>query len=100
MAVDVNMVFPYWSLLTPAIITHIRFNTNPNCPCSPKTATPRCTADLTNRRPSLFRTSKSCDIERMARPDLYDYIGLALAALVVALWVAHLVLPAAPPIPS
>jgi hypothetical protein len=33
----------------------------------------------------------------MARPDLYDYIGLALAAFIVALWVAHFVLPAPPP---
>jgi len=36
----------------------------------------------------------------MARPDLYDYAGLALLALVVALWVAHFVLPAPPPDPS
>jgi len=33
----------------------------------------------------------------MARPDVYDYIGMALAALVVALWVAHFVLPPLPP---
>jgi hypothetical protein len=33
----------------------------------------------------------------MARPDLYDYAGLVLAALVVALWVAHFMLPAPPP---
>ena len=33
----------------------------------------------------------------MARPDLYDYVGMALVALVIALWVAHFVAPAAPP---
>jgi len=33
----------------------------------------------------------------MARPDRYDYIGLVLVAFVVALWVAHFVLPAPPP---
>ncbi len=31
------------------------------------------------------------------RLDSYDYIGLALVAFVVALYVAHFVLPAAPP---
>jgi hypothetical protein len=36
----------------------------------------------------------------MTRPDLYDYIGMALAASVVALWVAHFVLPPLPPDPS
>jgi len=35
----------------------------------------------------------------MTRPDLYDYIGMALLALVVALWVAHFVLPPLPPEP-
>jgi hypothetical protein len=34
------------------------------------------------------------------RPDLYDYIGLTLAALLVALWVAHFVLPTPPPDPE
>jgi hypothetical protein len=33
----------------------------------------------------------------MARPDRYDYIGMALLALVVALWIAHFVLPTPPP---
>ena len=36
----------------------------------------------------------------MARPDLYDYIGMVLAAAVVALWVAHFALPTPPPDPS
>jgi hypothetical protein len=36
----------------------------------------------------------------MARPDVYDYIGMALAALVVALWVAHFALPPLPPEPD
>ena len=36
----------------------------------------------------------------MARPDLYDYIGMVLAAGVLALWVAHFVLPTPPPDPS
>jgi hypothetical protein len=36
----------------------------------------------------------------MARPDIYDYIGMALAVLVVALWVAHFVLPTPPPEPD
>lgn len=36
----------------------------------------------------------------MARPDLYDYIGWVLAALIVALWVAHFALPTPPPDPS
>jgi hypothetical protein len=31
------------------------------------------------------------------RPDLYDYIGMVLAVLVVALWVAHFALPSPPP---
>jgi len=35
----------------------------------------------------------------MTRPDLFDYIGGALIVLVVALWVAHIVLPAPPPEP-
>jgi hypothetical protein len=35
----------------------------------------------------------------MTRPDLYDYIGLALAGLIIAMWVAHFVLPAPPPLP-
>ncbi len=34
------------------------------------------------------------------RPDKFDYIGGALIVLVVALWVAHLVLPAPPPEPE
>ena len=46
---------------------------------------------------SLFRLPAPCDTECMARPDLYDYIGLAVAALVVALWVAHFVAPTPPP---
>jgi len=33
----------------------------------------------------------------MSRPDRYDYIGIALLALVVALWTAHFVLPPLPP---
>lgn len=33
----------------------------------------------------------------MARPDLYDYIGLGLAGFVALLWVAHIVLPPLPP---
>jgi hypothetical protein len=36
----------------------------------------------------------------MTRPDRYDYIGMILAAFVVALWVAHFVLPPLPPDPS
>jgi hypothetical protein len=36
----------------------------------------------------------------MARPDLYDYIGLVLVVFVVALWVAHFALPTPPPDPS
>lgn len=36
----------------------------------------------------------------MARPDRYDYIGMALLALVAAIWVAHVVLPAPPPDPA
>jgi len=46
---------------------------------------------------SLCPLSQPCDIARMARPDRYDYIGLVLVAFVVALWVAHFVLPAPPP---
>ena len=34
------------------------------------------------------------------RPDMFDYIGGALIVLVVALWVAHFVLPAPPPEPE
>lgn len=30
--------------------------------------------------------------------DKWDWIGSAIAALVVAMWVAHIVLPAAPPL--
>jgi hypothetical protein len=36
----------------------------------------------------------------MTRPDRYDYIGIALAVLVVALWVAHFALPTPPPDPE
>jgi hypothetical protein len=31
------------------------------------------------------------------RPDLYDYIGMVLVVLVIALWVAHFALPSPPP---
>jgi hypothetical protein len=31
------------------------------------------------------------------RPDLFDYIGMGIVALLVALWVAHFVLPPLPP---
>lgn len=33
----------------------------------------------------------------MRRMDRYDVIGVALVALLVALWVAHFLLPAPPP---
>jgi hypothetical protein len=33
----------------------------------------------------------------MTRPDLYDYVGMAVAALILALWVAHFVLPSPRP---
>jgi hypothetical protein len=36
----------------------------------------------------------------MTRPDTYDYIGMALAVFIVALWVAHFVLPTPPPDPQ
>ena len=36
----------------------------------------------------------------MARPDRFDYIGMALIALVVSLWVAHFALPTPPPEPD
>jgi len=36
----------------------------------------------------------------MARPDVYDYIGIVIIALLVALWVTHFVLPAPPPDPT
>lgn len=35
----------------------------------------------------------------MKRPDRYDIIGLAVLTLVAAMWVAHFVLPPAPPLP-
>jgi hypothetical protein len=35
----------------------------------------------------------------MSRPDLFDYAGMALLALVAALWVAHFSLPPPPPLP-
>lgn len=35
----------------------------------------------------------------MSRPDVFDYAGMALFAMIVALWVAHFVLPAPPPLP-
>jgi len=38
-------------------------------------------------------------IRGMSRPDRFDYMGMALLAMVVALWVAHFVLPAPPPLP-
>jgi hypothetical protein len=34
----------------------------------------------------------------MRRPDRYDTIGLAILGFVIALFVAHLVLPPAPPL--
>jgi hypothetical protein len=36
----------------------------------------------------------------MARFDRYDIIGFILLALIVALWVAHFVLPTPPPLPE
>jgi hypothetical protein len=35
----------------------------------------------------------------MRRLDRYDLIGLVLVVLIAALWIAHLVPPAAPPEP-
>ncbi len=35
----------------------------------------------------------------MKRPDIYDYIGMGIVALLIALWVAHFVLPPLPPEP-
>jgi hypothetical protein len=35
----------------------------------------------------------------MRRPDLFDFIGMGIVALLVALWVAHFVLPPLPPEP-
>ena len=49
---------------------------------------------------SLFLHSGPCDSRRMSRPDVYDYIGIAIIALLTALWVAHFVLPAPPPDPT
>jgi len=33
----------------------------------------------------------------MSRPDRFDYAGMALLAMIAALWVAHFMLPPAPP---
>jgi hypothetical protein len=33
----------------------------------------------------------------MRRLDRYDLIGLAIAGFLVAIWIAHFILPAAPP---
>ena len=33
------------------------------------------------------------------RPDLFDFIGMGIVALLIALWVAHFVLPPLPPEP-
>src|SRR5262245_32645245 len=54
--------------------------------------------------PTMTLVPDSCPLTpdilpRMRRPDRYDYIGIALLALVVALWVAHIVLPPLPPEP-
>lgn len=35
----------------------------------------------------------------MTRPDVFDFIGMGIVALLVALWVAHFVLPPLPPEP-
>ena len=35
----------------------------------------------------------------MKRPDMYDYFGGALIAILVAMWIAHIVLPPLPPEP-
>ncbi len=35
----------------------------------------------------------------MSRPDVFDFIGMGLLAVIVALWVAHFALPAPPPLP-
>ena len=35
----------------------------------------------------------------MKRPDIYDYIGMGIVALLIALWVAHFALPPLPPEP-
>jgi hypothetical protein len=36
----------------------------------------------------------------MTRLDRYDVIGLILLGLLVALWIAHVVLPTPPPLPE
>jgi len=33
------------------------------------------------------------------RPDIFDFIGMGIVGLLVALWVAHFVLPPLPPEP-
>jgi hypothetical protein len=53
-----------------------------------------------NARGALLSAPRSCDSAFMTRPDLYDYIGMVLAAGVLALWVAHFVLPTPPPDPA
>jgi hypothetical protein len=40
-----------------------------------------------------------CQNARMRRMDRYDIIGVAVVALLIALWVLHFVLPAPPPLP-
>jgi hypothetical protein len=35
----------------------------------------------------------------MKRPDMFDYFGGVLIAIVVAIWIAHIVLPPLPPEP-
>jgi hypothetical protein len=51
---------------------------------------------------------QSCHIDPMPkgpprlstkRPDVFDYIGIGLVALVAAMWIAHFALPAPPPEP-
>jgi len=41
----------------------------------------------------------ACDKAHMKRPDMYDYFGFSLIAIVVAMWIAHFVLPPLPPEP-
>jgi hypothetical protein len=35
----------------------------------------------------------------MRRPDVFDFIGMGIVALLIALWVSHFVLPPLPPEP-
>ena len=51
------------------------------------------------RRDSAFFTDRAITA-CMPRLDRYDILGLLMLGLIIALWIAHFVLPTPPPLPE